>query len=43
MNEKFKEEAAKKEAEEKSAVDEARNELLAPDPVDMSAIQTESR
>ena len=41
--EKAKEEATKKEADqaaadEKNAVDEARNELLAPDPVDISAI-----
>jgi len=38
-----KKEAAKRAAEEKSAIDEARNELLAPDPVDIAAIQTEAK
>lgn len=39
--EKNRKEAEKQAEEEKKAVDEARNELLAPDPVDMAAIQTE--
>lgn len=40
---KEKKEAALKAAEEKNAIEEARNELLAPDPVDIAAIQTESK
>lgn len=38
LEQKVKKEEETRAAEEKSAIEDARNELLAPDPVDISAI-----
>lgn len=39
----MKDEKDKRETEEKNAIEDARNELLAPEPVDVTAIQTASK
>ena len=40
---KMKKEKEDRESEEKNAIEDARNELLAPEPVDMTAIQTQTK